>query len=139
MYDEPKHPRFREYAHRHTKDWSAAVGACDAFVVVHPEYNNSFNAAIKNAIDYLNFEWRHKPIGLVSYGGVAAGTRAGQALKQVFAVLGAPVVESIPIPFVAKFVNDGVLEPNDVMRNAAPAMFDGLLRYQAALASLRED
>jgi NAD(P)H-dependent FMN reductase len=138
MYDEPKHPRFREYAHQHTKDWSAQVAACEAFVVVHPEYNNSFNAAIKNAIDYLNFEWQHKPIALVSYGGVAAGTRAAQALKHVFAVLSAPVVETLPIPFVFQFVKDGVLQPNEVMSKAGPAMFDGLLRYAEALATLRD-
>jgi NAD(P)H-dependent FMN reductase len=139
MYDESRHPRFREYAHQHTKDWSAQIAACDAFVVVHPEYNNSFNAAIKNAIDYLSFEWNHKPIALVSYGGVAAGTRAAQALKHVFAVLQAPVVETLPIPFVARFVKDGVLEPNDVMRDAAPKMLDGLARYADALVALRED
>jgi NAD(P)H-dependent FMN reductase len=50
---------------------------------VIPEYNCGFNAAIKNAIDYLNKEWQYKPLGFVSYGGVAAGTRAVQMLKQV--------------------------------------------------------
>ena len=48
-----------------------------------PEYNYGFNAAIKNALDYLNAEWRGKAVGFVSYGGVAAGTRAVQMLKPV--------------------------------------------------------
>ena len=65
MFDEPKHPRLGDYVHQHTKDWSAQVAACDAFVVVHPEYNNGFNAAIKNAIDYLSAEWHHKADRLV--------------------------------------------------------------------------
>lgn len=26
------------------------------------------------AIDYLNHEWKYKPVGLVSHGGVGAGT-----------------------------------------------------------------
>jgi len=55
----------------------------DAFAVVMPEYNFGFNAELKNAIDYLHNEWKYKPIGFVSYGGVSAGTRAVQMLKQV--------------------------------------------------------
>ena len=87
MFDEPKHPRFGEYVHQHTKDWSATISRGDAFVFVIPEYNYGFNAAIKNAIDYLNTEWQYKPVGFVSYGGVAAGTRAMQMLKQVITTL----------------------------------------------------
>src|SRR5215831_15444289 len=27
MFDEPKHPRLREYTHQHTKDWSAPAAS----------------------------------------------------------------------------------------------------------------
>jgi NAD(P)H-dependent FMN reductase len=80
--DEPNHPRLRRYTHEHTKAWSARVDSADAFVFVTPEYNYGLTAPLKNAIDYLHFEWQHKPVGFVSYGGVAAGTRAVQMLKQ---------------------------------------------------------
>jgi NAD(P)H-dependent FMN reductase len=46
-----------------------------------PEYNYGFNAPLKNALDFLHHEWAYKPAGLVSYGGVAAGTRAAQMIK----------------------------------------------------------
>ena len=81
--DEPNHPRLRQYTHQHTKDWSALVDASDAFIFVTPEYNHGFNAVVKNAIDYLHGEWQHKPAGIVSYGGVAAGTRATQMLSAI--------------------------------------------------------
>jgi NAD(P)H-dependent FMN reductase len=81
--DEPNHPRLRQYTHEHTKDWSRRVAAADAFVFVMPEYNHGFNAPLKNAIDYLVHEWSYKPVGLVSYGGIAGGTRAVQLLKPV--------------------------------------------------------
>jgi NAD(P)H-dependent FMN reductase len=87
MYDEPNHPRLKKYVHQHTKDWSALVEGSDAFIFVVPEYNYGFNAATKNAIDYVFNEWAHKAAGIVSYGGVAAGTRATQMLKQVFSAL----------------------------------------------------
>src|ERR1700722_9571515 len=70
--DEPNHPRLREYTHEHTKDWSAKVDAADAFVLVMPEYNYGFKAPGKTAIAFLHYEWRHKPVGFVSYGGVSA-------------------------------------------------------------------
>jgi NAD(P)H-dependent FMN reductase len=137
--DEPKHPRLREYTHQHTKDWSARVEAADAFVFVHPEYNYGLNAPLKNALDYLNAEWKYKPLGLVSYGGVSAGTRAAQMIKQVVTTLGIfPLFEAVSIPFVAEFVGEGgAIEPNPVMEKAATAMLDELLRVSAAFAQLR--
>jgi NAD(P)H-dependent FMN reductase len=140
MFDEPKHPRFGEYVHQHTKDWSATISRADAFIFVMPEYNYGFNAVIKNAIDYLNREWQHKPVGFVSYGGVAAGTRAVQMLKQVITTLKmVPVLESVNIPFVQQFLDaDRNLVPNDVMEGAAKAMLDELERLTPALRSVRQ-
>ena len=140
MFDEPKHPRFRQYVHQHTKDWSATIDRADAFIFVVPEYNYGFNAAIKNAIDYLNAEWQHKPVGFVSYGGVAAGTRAVQMLKQVVTTLKmVPMFDAVNIPFVQQFLDaDRKLQPNDIMEAAATAMLDELVRWTASLRALRQ-
>jgi NAD(P)H-dependent FMN reductase len=140
MMDEPNHPRLRRYDQQHTKDWSARVDAADAFVLVTPEYNHSFTAPLKNALDFLHEEWRNKPVGFVSYGGVAAGTRAVQALKPVLVALRmAPVVEAVNIPFVHSLLDDeGRLEPNELMGPGAFAMLDELQRMEEALAPLRE-
>lgn len=139
MMDEPAHPRLRQYQHQHTRDWSAVVDASDAFAVVMPEYNYGFNAPLKNAIDYLHSEWRYKPMGFVSYGGVSAGTRAVQMLKQVVTTLKVtPLNEAVAIPFFSQFIDDdGVLQPNEVMGNAATAMLDELVRTERALRPLR--
>jgi NAD(P)H-dependent FMN reductase len=139
LLDEPNHPRQRRYTHEHTKDWSARVDAADAFVIVTSEYNAGYPAALKNAIDYLNAEWRDKPVGFVSYGGVAAGTRAVQQLKQVVTTLRMlPVADSVNIPFVAQFLDaSGTLRPNAIMEQAAGTMLDELVRTEAALRPLR--
>jgi NADPH-dependent FMN reductase len=57
-----------------------------AYVIVLPEYNYGFNAAIKNAIDYLNAEWQHKPVGLVSYGGLVRLSQALRPLREPAAI-----------------------------------------------------
>lgn len=139
LLDEPNHPRLGHYLNQYTKDWSARVAAADAFVFVTPEYNNGYSAALKNAIDYLHAEWKDKPVGFVSYGGVAAGTRAVQQLKQVVTTLRmVPVFESVNIPFHTQFLDeDGSLQPTEILNGAADAMLDELGRIQDALGTLR--
>lgn len=137
--DEPHHPRLRQYQHAHTKAWSARVDAADAFVFVSPEYNHGLSAPLKNAIDYLSQEWKHKPVGLVSYGGVSAGTRAAQMIKPIVAALSmVPMVEAVTIPFVSQFLDEtGTFAPNETLQASSTAMFDALLRWEAALRPLR--
>lgn len=139
--DEPKHPRLRQYVHQHTRDWSARVEAADAFVFVMPEYNFAFTAPLKNAIDYLHEEWQYKPVGLVSYGGVSAGTRAAQMIKQVVTTLKmVPVPEAVSIPFVQQFIGpDGEVRANEVMETSATAMLDELHRWAGATRALRKE
>jgi NAD(P)H-dependent FMN reductase len=139
LLDEPNHPRLRQYTKDHTRAWSAIVEGADAIVMVTSEYNYGYPAALKNAIDYLNNEWRYKPVGFVSYGGVAAGTRAVQQLKQVVSALSMmPIAPSVNIPFVQQFLDDNrAIQGNEVMLQAASDMLDELLRVQEALAPLR--
>ncbi|MDZ5697071.1 NAD(P)H-dependent oxidoreductase [Chelativorans sp. M5D2P16] len=63
------------------------LAAADAFVMVVPEYNHSFPAVLKHAIDFGYQEWQAKPVGFVSYGGFAAGLRAVEHLRGVMAEL----------------------------------------------------
>ncbi len=140
LFDEPQHPRFGQYEHEHTRRWSAIVDRADAFVFAIPEYNHGLNAATKNAIDYLNREWRYKPAAICSYGGVAAGSRAAEQLIPILTVLKVvPLAESLPVPFVHQFVDDeGRIDPNEVMEKSAAAVYTELLRYVEAMAVLRD-
>ena len=65
------------------KAYTARLGMADAFVMIVPEYNHSYPASLKQAIDLGYEEWRAKPVGLVSYGGFAAGLRAVEHLRGV--------------------------------------------------------
>jgi NAD(P)H-dependent FMN reductase len=138
LMDEPEHPRLGRYAHQHTRDWSAMVAAADAFVFVTPEYNHGFTAPLKNAIDYLHAEWAYKAASFVSYGGVAAGTRALQMLKPVVTVLRMTTTqETVNIPFFQEHLADGVFTPTPPIVAGADAMLTELARVEGALAPLR--
>ena len=139
LMDEPNHPRLKQYMHPHTIDWSRTIERADAFVLVHPEYNYSFTAPLKNALDYLHVEWAYKPVSFVSYGGISGGLRAVQGLKQVVTTLRmVPTVEAVPIPFVGQHINDdGEFVPTEVMITGANAMFAELRRLADVLTPLR--
>ena len=138
--DEPEDPATGRYMHEHTKRWSATVDEADAFVFVMPEYNHSFNAPLKNAIDFLHDEWAHKPAGFVSYGGIAGGTRAVQMLKPVLLTLRmVPIPDAVVVPGVAKHFDDGGhFTTNEMVDRSATVMLDELERVGSALQSLRE-
>ena len=137
--DEPNHPRLQRYVHEHTKAWSARVAAADAFAFVLPEYNHGHNAVVKNALDYLHHEWKHKPLGIVCYGGISAGLRGVATLKPSLVALQLNVAfNAVNIPFVAQFIDDeGQFQANDTLQEASLAMLDELVKLDGALRTLR--
>ena len=138
VYDEPKHPRMRQYEHAHTKRWSESVDAADAFVFVAPEYNFGPTPALLNALNYVYVEWNYKPAAFVSYGGVSGGLRAVQVTKLTLTTLKMmPIVEAVTIPMVSERVKDGRFEAQDVHAQSAGAMLTELARWADALKPLR--
>lgn len=136
--DEPQHPSKRAYTKQHTLDWSARVDAADAIIMVTPEYNHSYSPALKNAIDYLSQEWFRKPVGFVSYGGVAGGTRGVTALEPVLWMFGMVNAGSpVEIPFVAKQVADGEFAPTDRQVEALRNQLANLAGLAPALRPLQ--
>lgn len=63
------------------------LAVADGFVVVTPEYNRGYTAALKAVIDSAGQEWHARPVAFVSYGGISGGLRAVEQLRQVFAEL----------------------------------------------------
>lgn len=138
LFAEQNHPRFQKYENEKQKTWSARVAALDAFVFVTPEYNHGTSPALLNALDYLFVEWHYKPVAFVSYGGISGGLRGVQHTKATLAAMRmVPIIEAITIPFVAKAVEAGVFKANEQHGQSATQIFDELLRWTGALASLR--
>jgi len=139
LMDEPNHPRLKQYTKPHTLAWSRRVDAADGFLFVFPEYNYSYSAPIKNAIDYLNTEWDRKPVGLVNWGGNSGGTRAQAAFRPVISALGMVLTRgNVEINFPQKQVNDdGQFEPNEQQQTVLGLMLDEILALDVALRPLR--
>src|SRR5260370_28713507 len=54
------------------------IADADGFLVVTPEYNHSYPAALKLVIDAVNAQWQAKPVAFVSYGGLSGRLRAAE-------------------------------------------------------------
>lgn len=138
IFDEPKHPRFRDYQHDHTKAWSQSVAAADAFVFVSPEYNYFAPPSFVNAVDYLFHEWTYKVAGLVTYGGPLAGGRSAQMEKLLLtSVKVMTIPEGVSVPMVASHIKDGRFEAPQFLEPSMKAMLDELAKWAGALKALR--
>jgi NAD(P)H-dependent FMN reductase len=138
LFDEPRHPRLKQYEHEHTRRWSAIVDRSDAFVFVTPEYNYSTPPSLVNAVDYLLHEWQYKPCALVNYGGVSGGLRSAQMAKLILtAVKMMPIPEAVTVPFFAKQIENGVFTPNELQTKSATDVLGELHRWADALKPLR--
>ncbi|MFI0351791.1 NADPH-dependent FMN reductase [Actinomadura sp. 9N407] len=131
-HDEPVPAPVRELAPR--------LAAADAFVVVTPEYNRSFPAPLKTAIDWYYEEWKAKPVALVSYGRESGGLHAAAQLRQIFAELHAVTIrDGIALPcYWEDFAADGTWpKTNAACNTAVKTTLDQLAWWARALRDAR--
>ena len=116
------------------------IGRADAIVVVTPEYNHSYPAALKSLIDSLKDEWQAKPIAFVSYGGLSGGVRAVEQLRLVFAELHAVTIRDA-VSFANawdQFDGNGELHEPDRPRRSMAVMLASLRWWAGALRYARQ-
>ena len=78
-------------------EFADKIKSADGIIIVTPEYNGGYPASLKNAIDLLYEEWRHKPVGIVT---VSSGPFAGtQALVSLQFTLWKMMAWTIPAMF----------------------------------------
>lgn len=134
-------PRYPEVFPLAVEAFIARIAAADAFVVITPEYNHGYPAALKHALDFPYQEWNAKPVGLVSYGARAGGVRAAEQLRQVFAELHAVTVrDQLAIADIDSQVDDtGALREAGRYHGALKTMTDQLAWWAEALRRARTD
>lgn len=115
------------------------IAACDAFVIVTPEYNHGYPAPLKALIDSFGPEWHAKPVAFVSYGGISGGLRAVEQLRLVFAELHAVTIRD-SVSFAGaweQFDPSGALRNPERAERSMEAMLRRLQWWAIALAHAR--
>ena len=140
FFNEPTGPSGmkEEYSDPIARKWVHKIGEADAFVIVTPEYNHGYPAVLKNALDYAYVQWNNKPIGFVSYGGVA-GARSVEQLRQVAIELQmAPIQKAVHIPAFWTLMDDQGNFKADTLIDAGGKMLDQLIWWAHALKMARQ-
>lgn len=115
--------------------FTAALERAEGFVVVTPEYNRSYPASLKQAVDFGYDEWRAKPVGFTSYGSGDTGVHAVEHLRTVFVELQAVTVRNRV--GVDVLTEDPARLDGPRTERAATAMLDQLLWWGLALREAR--
>lgn len=107
-FDESVSPRFNSSRQPNpgARRWLAKAGKADGYVIVTPEYNHSIPGVLKDALDFLDWQFTKKPVAIVSYGTVG-GARAAEQLKQILIEVKAAVVpEAVALQNVATIIDE---------------------------------
>lgn len=120
------------------EEYWGRLDLADAFVVVTPEYNHSYPASLKQAIDLSGDQFARKPVAFVSYGGLSGGLRAVEHLRPVFAeVHAATIRETVSFHGARnRFDDDGHAKDSDAA-HAATVLLDDLAWWSHALRVAR--
>ncbi len=98
------------------EEFAQKIRQSDAHIFVSPEYNGSYTAALKNAVDYLKeSEFSKKVIGITSVtSGSLGGIRAALAMQQlVLGISGFPIPQMLTVGNVAQRFDEAgnLIEP----------------------------
>lgn len=144
FYDEPVSPSMMEvmkkdYVNELAKKWANKVGEADGYIMVVPEYNHGYSAVLKNAIDYVYKEWNNKPVSFVSYGGVSAGMRSVQQLRQVLLELQMVSLRNgVHIPMYWTQLDEKGMLKTDPYNDNAEGLLNQLISWAKSLKTIRE-
>ncbi len=137
LLDEPVPPMMNQYSKDHTKKWSKKIREADGYIFVTAEYNRSIPGAFKNAVDYLNLEWRDKAIGFVGYGTVG-GARAIEHWRGVSGELHmADVRETLHLYLPTDFENYRDFKPTAAHEEQLNKVIGEVQAWSGALKTLR--
>ena len=139
LFDEQLPPMQGKYANPHTKAWAKTIAKFDGFVFVTGEYNRSMPAALKNAIDYLYAEWRHKPAAFVTYGADSGGMRAAEHLRGTLSNFGVYVqAEQVSLPRYWTQLDDaGAFQPTEQQDQSLHTLLDSIVFWSGVFQDAR--
>jgi NAD(P)H-dependent FMN reductase len=137
LLDEPVPPMMKKYTKEHTKKWSEKIEQADGYIFVAAEYNHSIAGGLKNAVDYLNHEWRDKSVGFVSYGS-AGGSRAVEHLRGVAGEMHlADVREQLLLYLDRDFESYSIFKPTENHEVQLNKVLDEVVSWAEAMQHVR--
>lgn len=132
--------RFRDDAPASVVLFSSKIREADSILIVTPEYNGGYPGVLKNALEYLKDEYRHKPFGIITVSAVeTAGILCLVSLRQVVLQMGGlPIPALLMVAHVKKSFDGEGKSLDPAFAKRARFFFDELLWFTEALATHRK-
>jgi len=111
------------------KDLSQQIAQSDALILVSPEYNGTFSAALKNFMDVFYAEYAKKPIGIAMVSsGKMGGMRAAPHLQSQILYLNAfPLPRILSVAQVGQVFDENMNVLSEEFGQNAQKFLDDLL------------
>jgi NAD(P)H-dependent FMN reductase len=136
MFDAAASPAYVPPTDPTVQAWAAKIAEFDGYVFVTPEYNHSFSAVLKNALDSIYHEFNNKAAAFAGYGSFQ-GARAVEQLRLVASELQlAHVRQQLGFSLFTDFENMSVFTPGPQHDANAETLFTQLEAWTGALKSI---
>lgn len=143
FYNENDSPEGLEgkYTNLQGKKWANKIGEFDGFIIITPEYNHGTSAVLKNALDWVYYEWNKKPVAFISYSpNAAGGVRAVEQLRlNSIEFQMAPINQAIHITYVLDTVDENGKLLKGHFNERLKSQLEELLWWAKALKTAREE
>jgi NAD(P)H-dependent FMN reductase len=126
------------------KKWLDKLSEADGYVIVTPEYNRAISGVLKNALDYIDFQFAKKPVALVAHG----STGGAQAIANLRMII--PGLQAVTVPtalFYLPRVGESISESGELSedikamaygpQSALNTLIENLLWYTKSLKAGR--
>ncbi len=112
-------------------EFAGRIRSADGVIIVTPEYNGGYPASLKNVMDLLTDEWRHKPVAISTVSdGPFGGTQVITSLQFTLWKRGALTVPAMyPVPNVGEAFNGEGIPSDQQSAEKRAAKFTGELLW----------
>lgn len=120
-------------------EFAEKIKMADGVIIVTPEYNGGYPAALKNVVDLLTDEWNHKPVAIATVSaGMAGGAQVTVSLQfSLWKIKAITVPALFPTPNVEKtYDEDGNPTEKEATEKRAAGFVKELLWFVEAKAKM---
>lgn len=110
------------------QEWTKAVQEADAIIMLAAEYNHTYTAVLKNAIDWIPGSiWQDKPVAFIGYGWVGGARAITQLRGLLTGFLKANLIETeANLRFTQEIDVDGSVLDTDAVKQTISAVLKSL-------------
>lgn len=112
------------YASPAVQQWSSFVSSCAGFIILTPQYNWGYPGELKNSLDHLFYEWKDKPVSVVTYGGHGGGKCAAQLRQVLEGALGMKYIRDVNVTLPSEYIRGTKRVDGNIFEAAGDAVPD---------------